>query len=109
MQRMLLIALIVALPVAVFAVQNPAAVNVSFLVWQTQSISVSLIVIIAFAVGAFLSFLLGLTGRVRSTLSLRQQRSEVQWREQRIAELERMIDTLRAENEALRAQGKGLG
>ncbi len=65
MQFYLLLGLVFALLVAVFAVQNSTPVNIRFLAWEFKNISLALVVLGAAAGGAFAVFIMGLGREVR--------------------------------------------
>ncbi|RJX19329.1 MAG: LapA family protein [Ammonifex sp.] len=65
MQLYLILGLLFALLVAVFAVQNSTPVNIRFLAWEFKNISLALVVLGAAAGGAFIVFIMGLGREVR--------------------------------------------
>ncbi|NLG86453.1 MAG: DUF1049 domain-containing protein [Firmicutes bacterium] len=81
----LVLALICALLVAVFAVQNAKPVAVAFLVWRFE-VSLVLIILGAAALGAVAVFLLGTLRLVQQSRSIREATQRVQQLE---SELER--------------------
>jgi len=64
MQLVFILATLILLAVAVFAIQNPDPVTLKFLGWQLQS-SVAVLTLGASAAGAILASLLGLASRLR--------------------------------------------
>ncbi|MGI9860160.1 LapA family protein [Moorella naiadis] len=76
MQIYSLLAILFALLVAIFAVQNAVAVNIRFLAWQFPEISLVLVILGAAAFGALVVFLLGLVRQVRASREIRQLRQE---------------------------------
>ena len=90
MQGTLLLSLILAVFVAIFAVQNSAPVTISFLLLNIQ-VSQALIIILSAAIGAILSLLLGLIKQ----FSLKRTVKE---RDKRIKNLKSEISSL---NESL--------
>src|SRR5437899_226766 len=52
LQLVLVVALVFAVGIAVFAVQNTAPVEVAFLVWRAQGVAASVLVLVAAALGA---------------------------------------------------------
>lgn len=88
MQVILVLALIFALLVAVFAVQNAALVDVHFLAWRFSGISLALVILGSVAGGAVLAFLLGLGKQVRLGRQLRDCR-------QAVAQLQGELERLR--------------
>jgi uncharacterized integral membrane protein len=64
MQLVFILATLILLAVAVFAIQNPDPVTLKFLGWQLQS-SVAVLTLGASAAGATLAGLLGLASRLR--------------------------------------------
>ena len=82
----LVLALICALLVAVFAVQNAKPVAVTFLVWRFE-VSLVLIILGAAALGAVAVFLLGTLRLVQQSRRMREATQHVQQLE---SELERL-------------------
>jgi uncharacterized integral membrane protein len=107
------VAAAVAIGLVIFGVQNTQAVQIQFLNFSTERISVSLLVIGAVILGAGLMWLIGLYGaaqrgirqmrdaRERSSLATRNKELE-----QRIASLEKELGTYRP---AQQADGKSAG
>lgn len=71
-QVYLIIAFLLAIGVAVFAIQNSTPVQVRLFLWQFQSTLVQIILSSA-AIGAVVAFLLGLPRSIRRGLRLREQ------------------------------------
>lgn len=88
----LVLALICALLVALFAVQNARPVAVAFLTWRSE-VSLVLIILGAAALGAVAAFLLG-------TLKLVQQRRTIREANQRAQRLESELERLQQAAEA---------
>lgn len=82
----LVLALICALLVAIFAVQNSVPVAVSFFTWQFQ-MSLVLIILGAAALGAVAVFLLGLVRLVRQGRLLREAQNKVKRLEDELTKL----------------------
>ena len=76
MQIFLFFALAIAAVAVLFAVQNNAQTTVSFLFWNFNG-SLALILLIALAVGALISFLLSLPSSIRSSLTIRSQKKKI--------------------------------
>ncbi|OIQ61270.1 hypothetical protein MOTE_03460 [Moorella thermoacetica] len=76
MQIYSLLAILFALLVAVFAVQNAVAVNIKFLAWQFPGISLVLVILGSAAFGALVVFLLGVVRQVRVNREIRQLKHE---------------------------------
>jgi uncharacterized integral membrane protein len=70
-QFYLILALVLAILVAIFAVQNAQEVNVRFLVWTFQS-SVVVVILISLGVGALLAALMSLPQMLRASRRLRE-------------------------------------
>ncbi len=79
-QFYLILALVLATLVAIFAVQNAQEVNVRFLVWTFQS-SVVIVILISLGVGALLAALISLP----QTLKARRRLKESEKRLERLA------------------------
>lgn len=78
---LLVVAFILGVLLTVFGVQNTEGVRVKFLGFSTGSAPLALVVLASALVGAALTFLIGLRGRIRTSLELRR-------RDKRLRELE---------------------
>lgn len=76
MQILLVLALVFASFVAVFALQNAQTVPIRFFAWERET-SIAVIVLAAAAVGALSAVLAGLVRQLRSGLRYRQLKSEL--------------------------------
>jgi uncharacterized integral membrane protein len=97
-----IVAATLAIGLVIFGVQNTQTVNIQFLNLSTEKISISLLVIGAFILGAAMMWLLGLFGaaqrgirqlrdaRERTTLATRNRELEV-----RLASLEKELGTFK--------------
>jgi lipopolysaccharide assembly protein A len=85
MQIFLFIALFIAVVAVIFAVQNSDTTQVSFLTWQSNS-SLALILLIAVAAGAMISFFLSLPSNIRARWTIRQQRKKLTEYENNLSE-----------------------
>jgi lipopolysaccharide assembly protein A len=99
MQIFVFLALIIAVIAVIFAVQNTLIVTVSFLMWKFNG-SLALVLLLAIAVGALISFLASSPTLVRGKWSLRSHRKRAADLEnslnasnQRVAELESSLNT----------------
>ena len=72
----LLMALVGAAAVA-FAVQNPTSVAVSFLVWQSGGMPLSLVILLSALAGIVLASVAGLAQQIRLRLRIRQLESRL--------------------------------
>lgn len=64
MQLLLIFALIFALGVAIFAIQNANPVDISFLFYKFHDISLVLVILISVLTGALIVFLLSLVSKI---------------------------------------------
>lgn len=101
MQAYLIAALIFAIAIAAFAVQNTMVVTVHFLLWQAD-ISLVLVILGSLAAGALLLFFLGLFKQY----SNHRQKKDLKTQNKR---MEKMIAELNKKIEALEGQGKTAG
>jgi lipopolysaccharide assembly protein A len=92
MQIAFAVALIFAIAVALFAVQNTTPVAVSFLWFQIPQLAVSVLILVCTFMGALLTILVGVGRELRRTLALRSLRGQVAARDRRIKELEEQIE-----------------
>jgi lipopolysaccharide assembly protein A len=91
MQITFALALIFAIAVALFAVQNTTPVAVNFLWFQVPQLAVSVLVLLCTFMGALLTILVGVGRELRRALALRSLRNQVAARDRRISELEDQI------------------
>ncbi len=92
MEFYLILAALLGVIIAVFAIQNATPVAVKFLIWQFES-SLAVVIILSLLAGMVLIFLISLPGRLR-------RHKELFDRNRRIAELEKKIAELQKEKEA---------
>lgn len=92
-----ILAAAVAIGLVIFGVQNTQPVQIQFLGFTTQRISVSLLVIGAFILGAAMLWLLGLWGAAQRTLRLRREAKERATLASRNKELEARLSSLEKE------------
>jgi len=76
-QFYLILTLVLAILVAVFAVQNAQEVNIRFLVWTFQS-SVVVVILISLGVGALLAALMSLPQILRARRRLRESEGRLE-------------------------------
>ncbi len=72
MLKYILIVMVIALLVALFAVQNAVQVDIQFLWWKVPRVSLVMIMISSFAGGALAAFLLTLARQIRSSFQIRE-------------------------------------
>lgn len=106
MQIMLVVALLFASFVALFALQNAQTVAVRFFAWE-MSTSVAVIVLLSAAVGAIFAMLAGFIRQMTLGFRLRQTkgdvarvRKELDEARQELEEAQRLLERLRAERDA---------
>jgi putative membrane protein len=87
-QLIVFLALAFSIVIAIFAVQNTTPVAVSFLMFQAQSVAVSVLVLISAALGAAAMLLLGLAREVSLRWSHRATAQQLKAAQTRIGQLE---------------------
>ncbi|NPA49494.1 MAG: LapA family protein [Thermodesulfobacteria bacterium] len=87
MELYLILAAILGIFVAIFAIQNAVAVTVKFLIWEFQS-SLAVLIIISMLAGMLLVFLLSIPGRIKRRKELYDKQKKIRELERRLAELE---------------------
>lgn len=70
MQLYVIVGLLFAMAVAVFAVQNSTGVNVNFLFWSFSNISLVLVILGSVVGGAVITVLLGLPRQLRNAMKI---------------------------------------
>lgn len=88
MRFYLILGLLFALLVAVFAVQNATLVDIRFLGWEFKGISLALVVLGAAAGGALMVFILSLGREVRHAWRVRELSSHNLRLSQRLSQVE---------------------
>src|SRR5438046_6964102 len=94
LQLTLVVALVCAVGIAVFAVQNTAPVEVAFLVWRAQGVAASVLVLVAAALGAGMALLLGAAREVQLCWWFRVQAHELAAARERLRGLEAVTSML---------------
>ncbi|REJ37195.1 MAG: DUF1049 domain-containing protein [Bacillota bacterium] len=95
-QLLLIVALLFALGVAVFAVQNAEPITVNLIRWQIQT-SLVVVVVGSAAAGALVAWLIGLIRQVRASWRIRQLQNQVHRLEQKLQQLEQERAALKDE------------
>lgn len=91
MQVLLILSLMIAFLVVLFALQNVDPVIIRFLVWETKG-SLALVLIITLLAGAMISYLATLPGLIRRRLMISHQQHQIDELQERLAELEHKIE-----------------
>lgn len=91
MQVFVFLALFIAILAVIFALQNTLPVTVSILFWKFDG-SLALVLLLAMAVGALISFLASLPALVRGTWSRRSLRKRVSGLESDLSEQKRRLE-----------------
>ncbi|OAG27962.1 LapA family protein [Thermodesulfatator autotrophicus] len=86
MEIYLILAAVLGIFIAVFAIQNAAPVTVKFLVWQFES-SLAVLIILAMLAGMLLVFLISLPGRLKRRKELFDKQRKIRELEKKLAEL----------------------
>lgn len=96
----LIFALLVAIVAVIFALQNTAAITISFFLWQISG-SLALVILVTLAVGVLIGWLFIAPSMVKGSFQGASQRK-------RIAALEKEVSDYKASLEKLQAQVKTL-
>ncbi len=83
----LIAAVILALLLATFSIQNPIPVQVRYLGFQTGGVPLYVIILLSTLIGILLAGLLSLPGRIQRQLELRRLRQQTAQLEKEVAEL----------------------
>lgn len=76
MQIFIILALLIAIVAVVFAVQNTAAVTISFLIWKLEG-SLALVLLITLLVGVLISLLASTPGLIRGKWNTSSQKKKL--------------------------------
>lgn len=101
MQFKLIIGLILALLVAIFALQNAQVVNISFLVFTIEDAPVAFVIIIMLAVGVLLGLLISAPGSWGKGRRIRELENEVKRKDDAVQHLTKQLEDTRQELAAL--------
>jgi uncharacterized integral membrane protein len=82
-----ILAVIFAVLVAVFAVQNPESVSISLFFWQFNQVPKVLLILVSTAVGALVVVLLGLFWSISKMLHIHRLEAEIRVAENKLNEL----------------------
>lgn len=104
MQLLLIFALIFALGVAIFAVQNATPVEISFLFYKFQDISLVVVIIFSVLTGALIVFLLSMVKQITFIRKIHALEKRNQQLEQEIAKMTPKEDNLLNESEENNSQ-----
>lgn len=99
MQFLLVVALLFALAVAVFAVQNADPISFQLFGWQSET-SLVFVVLGAAAAGAVAAGLVGLVRQIKASLRIRQLQARLHKAEHELETLQKQLDALLAQPEA---------
>lgn len=96
MQAYLIAALIFALLIAAFAIQNTMVVTVHFLIWQTE-ISLVLVILGSLVAGALLLFFIGLFKQYSNHRQKKDLKTQNKRLEKEVADLTKKVETLESQ------------
>lgn len=103
MQLLIIIFLLFALVISVFAVQNPISVNLKFFTWSFSGISLVAIILGSFVSGVLLTFLLNVFKNFKSKMQIKELINKVQVLAEEKQRLEKQIKTLETQAETKNA------
>ena len=95
MRILIILAVVLALLVTVFAVQNIAPTAIQFLLWNVTG-SLALILMVTFSVGILIGLMIMIPGAVRGRLQSADLRRTVKSLESRLDEAHRSIEAISA-------------
>lgn len=75
MQIYIFLVLVLSVLVAVFAVQNSSLVDLRFLGWTMHQVSLVMVIVFSFSIGALASFLISLQRQIKLAIKLRESAS----------------------------------
>jgi putative membrane protein len=96
----LILALLLALVVTIFAVQNNASVDISFIAWKTTG-SLALVLMITFALGILLGLLVSTPGSIKRRRQFADLKKQLQSLEKELEEAFKPTDLTPEESPAL--------
>lgn len=99
MQLLFVVALLFALAVAVFAVQNADFIVVRLFTLQFET-SFVVVVLSAAVAGALIAGIIGFARQIKSSFRIRQLQAQIQKLERQVEQTERMLEQSETETEA---------
>ncbi|MFL7892019.1 MAG: lipopolysaccharide assembly LapA domain-containing protein [Anaerolineales bacterium] len=96
MQILLIFSFIIAFLAIIFAIQNTGVTSIRFLIWESEG-SLALILFIAMAAGALISYLVTAPNQIKGRMTISNQRK-------RIAEVESQLSSTQEELQKTQAQ-----
>lgn len=96
MQALILLILLFALAISIFAVQNSAPVDIRILFWSFTDVSLVVIILGAFSMGALLTILLNLVKNFKQMLQVNDLKNKIRLVENEKQRLEDEINRLKA-------------
>jgi putative membrane protein len=96
MQILLIFSFIIAFLAIIFAIQNTAVTPIRFLIWESEG-SLALILFIAMAAGALISYLVTAPSQIRGRMTISNQRKH-------IAEVESQLSSTQEELQKTQTQ-----
>ncbi len=90
MEFYLIVAAIVGVVIAAFAIQNATPVAVRFLMWEFES-SLAVVIILSLLAGMLLIFLISLPGRLKRHKEIFDKNRRIAELEKKVAELEKRL------------------
>lgn len=93
MQLLLIFALIFALGVALFAVQNATPVEISFLFYEFQDISLVVVILFSVLTGALIVFLLSLVKQISYLRKIRSLEKRNEQLEQELKQIKAKVES----------------
>ncbi len=77
MQILVILALLFALVISIFAVQNSSPVDIRFLGWRYQGISLVVIILGAFSMGALLTIIINMVKNLKTMIKIKELNSKI--------------------------------
>ncbi len=102
MQIFLFFAIFIAVLAVIFAVQNNDPTNVQFAIWDFEG-SVALVLLVALAAGAMISFFVSLPSSIRARWTIRQQRKKITEMETSLIKVHEELDTVQKKLDLLQS------
>jgi len=95
MEFYLILAALIGVLIAAFAIQNASPVAVKFLVWQFES-SLAVVIILSLLAGMILIFLISLPGKLKRRKELFDKNRKINELERRLKELQHKLNSREA-------------
>jgi len=103
---LLILAVVLALGMSFFAMQNPANVTIALAAWKWENVPLFLVVLLSLLLGLLIAWLFGLLSSISSSLTIFGKDVKLKKSNHDVDQLSKRISDLETENSNLKTQLK---